>query len=103
MGSKRKWNPEFFSLDGEFMKKANDLLSDLIQIKSVNTGEVDSGNEIEVAKYCEKILNRENFKNIKIIESEPGRGSIICKWKGKDQNAPKLCLLGHLDVVPANE
>ena len=87
-----------FPVDSPIVKEACEILSDLIKIDTTNP----PGNEIVAAEYCKKLLEKEGFENIEIIESEPGRGSIICRWKGSDPNAKSLLLLAHLDVVPAD-
>ncbi len=72
------------------------LLSDLIQINTTNP----PGNETQAATYIAKYLAKEGFKS-EIIESAPGRGSVIIRLKGSGEN-PNLLLLSHLDVVAAN-
>ena len=37
-----------------------------------------------------------------IVESQPGRTSVVVRLEGEDRDRPALCLHGHLDVVPAN-
>jgi acetylornithine deacetylase/succinyl-diaminopimelate desuccinylase-like protein len=37
-----------------------------------------------------------------LLESEPGRASVIVRIEGEDSNRPGLAVHGHLDVVPAN-
>ena len=72
------------------------LLSDLIRINTTNP----PGNETQAATYIAKYLAKEGFKT-EIIESAPGRGSIITRLKGTGEK-PNLLLLSHLDVVAAN-
>jgi acetylornithine deacetylase/succinyl-diaminopimelate desuccinylase-like protein len=87
-----------FSVNSDIVKEACKLLSELIKINTTNP----PGNELPAAVYCKEILKNEGFNNIDLIESEPGRGSIICRWKGSDPTAKTLLLLAHLDVVPAD-
>ncbi|MHA1275074.1 MAG: M20/M25/M40 family metallo-hydrolase [Promethearchaeota archaeon] len=94
-----KWRQELFPIDGDIMKETAKYLSELIKIDTTNP----PGNETKAAEYCKKILEREGFTDIELIESEPGRGNLICRWKGKDPNSKKLLLLAHLDVVPADD
>ncbi len=96
--SNEKWKPKMFQGESKEIKETTRLLSDLIKINSTNP----PGNEILVAKFCAELLKKEHFENISIIESESGRGSCICRWKGSDPNAKSLLLLAHLDVVPAD-
>jgi acetylornithine deacetylase/succinyl-diaminopimelate desuccinylase-like protein len=72
------------------------FLSELIRINTTNP----PGNEINAAKYIQNYLASDGFQS-EIIESQPGRGSIITRLKGTGEK-PNLLLLGHLDVVAAN-
>jgi len=95
---KVKWAPKMFPVDSETIKEATKFLSDLIKIDTTNP----PGNETPAAEFCKKVLEEEGFKNIEIIESAPGRGSLVCQWKGSDPNVKSLLLLSHIDVVPAD-
>ncbi len=72
------------------------LLSDLIRINTTNP----PGNETQAAKYLAETLEKEGFK-CEVLESAPGRGSVITRLKGTGEK-PSLLLLSHLDVVAAN-
>jgi acetylornithine deacetylase/succinyl-diaminopimelate desuccinylase-like protein len=72
------------------------FLSELIQINTTNP----PGNETKAAQFIADYLAKDGFKS-EIIESAPGRGSIITRLKGSGQK-PNLLLLSHLDVVAAN-
>jgi acetylornithine deacetylase/succinyl-diaminopimelate desuccinylase-like protein len=72
------------------------FLSNLIQINTTNP----PGNETKAADYIAQYLAKEGFKT-EIIESEPGRGSVITRLEGTGEK-PNLLLLSHLDVVAAN-
>jgi acetylornithine deacetylase/succinyl-diaminopimelate desuccinylase-like protein len=72
------------------------LLSDLIRLDTTNP----PGNETQAAIYIQKTLADEGLQS-EIIESAPGRGSIITRLKGTGEK-PSLLLLSHLDVVAAN-
>jgi len=80
----------------EVKEEVTDLLSDLIRINTTNP----PGNETEAAKYLAETLERDGF-NCELLESAPGRGSIITRIKGTGET-PNLLLLSHLDVVAAN-
>jgi acetylornithine deacetylase/succinyl-diaminopimelate desuccinylase-like protein len=95
---KEEWKPEMFPVESNIIKEACQYLSDLIKIQTINP----PGKETPAAEYCKKLLEKEGFQNIEIIESAKERGSIICRWKGTDPSAKKLLLLAHLDVVPAD-
>jgi acetylornithine deacetylase/succinyl-diaminopimelate desuccinylase-like protein len=77
-------------------QEITNLLSDLIRIDTTNP----PGNETQAATYIAKYLGKEGFKT-EVIESAPGRGSVITRLKGTGEK-PNLLLLSHLDVVAAN-
>ena len=77
-------------------QEATQLLRELIRIDTTNP----PGNETQAATYLARYLADEGFKT-EIIESAPGRGSIITRLKGTGEK-PSLLLLSHLDVVAAN-
>jgi acetylornithine deacetylase/succinyl-diaminopimelate desuccinylase-like protein len=80
----------------EVEEEVTALLSDLIRINTTNP----PGNETEAAKYLAETLEKEGFK-CELLESAPGRGSLITRIKGTGEK-PSLLLLSHLDVVAAN-
>ena len=80
----------------DLKQEITNLLSDLIRIDTTNP----PGNETQAATYIAKYLGKEGFKT-DIIESAPGRGSVITRLKGTGEK-PNLLLLSHLDVVAAN-
>ncbi|MDP3879528.1 MAG: M20/M25/M40 family metallo-hydrolase [Dehalococcoidales bacterium] len=74
--------------------QVEDILSDLIQIKSVNP----PGEETEVARYLKRLFDEHGIAN-EIIESAPGRGSFIAYLGEGDRS---LLYLSHADVVPVS-
>ncbi len=80
----------------EIREQITTLLSNLIQIDTTNP----PGNETAAARYLAQYLEKDGFTS-EIIESGPGRGSIITRLKGTGQK-PSVLLLSHLDVVAAN-
>ncbi|HMK93852.1 MAG TPA: M20/M25/M40 family metallo-hydrolase [Candidatus Limnocylindrales bacterium] len=80
----------------EIEEEAAQLLSNMIRINTTNP----PGNETAAANYIAEYLGEDGFKT-EIIESTPGRGSVITRLKGTGEK-PSLLLLSHLDVVPAN-
>lgn len=80
----------------EIEEEVTNLLSDLIRINTTNP----PGNETEAAKYLAETLIKDGFK-CELLESAPGRGSVITRLKGTGEK-PSLLLLSHLDVVAAN-
>ena len=69
------------------------ILSELVKIDTSNP----PGNETRAAEYIKGLLTKEGIES-EIVESAPGRGSIIARLKGTGKKRP-LLLMGHLDVV----
>ena len=80
----------------EIEPEVTSILSDLIRINTTNP----PGNETKAAQYITENLGKEDIK-CELYESAPGRGSVVTRLKGTGEK-PKLLLLSHLDVVPAN-
>ena len=80
----------------EIEQEITGFLSDLIRINTTNP----PGNETAAANFIAQYLSNEGFKT-EIIESAPGRGSVITRLKGTGEK-PNLLLLSHIDVVAAN-
>lgn len=80
----------------EIEEEITRFLSDLIRINTTNP----PGNETKAANFIAEYLAKEGFKS-EIIESAPGRGSVITRLKGSGEK-PNLLLLSHIDVVAAN-
>ncbi len=78
-----------------------ELLQALIRNACVNDGTPTSGNEVLNAQlllgYLEGI-----GADIDTFDAAPGRQSLTARLAGRDPSAPKLCLMGHTDVVPAD-
>src|SRR5438874_11235472 len=69
------------------------ILTALVKIDTSNP----PGNEILAARYVKDLLGAEGITS-EIVESAPGRGSLIARLKGSGAKKP-LMLMGHLDVV----
>ncbi len=80
----------------EVEKEITHFLSDLIRINTTNP----PGNETAAAEFIAQYLAQEGFKT-EIIESAPGRGSVVTRLNGSGEK-PNLLLLSHIDVVAAN-
>ncbi len=72
------------------------LLQQMIRINTTNP----PGNEIQLAQWIQAYLSQFQIPS-EIIESAPGRASLIARLKGSGKKGT-LALLGHLDVVPAD-
>lgn len=68
-------------------------LQDLIRFNTANP----PGNELPAALYCAEAFKREGIA-AQVIESAPGRASVVARLKGDGSRRP-LLLMSHLDVV----
>ncbi len=89
----------------QLLDQTVDLLQHLIRNACVNNGHADSGQEVRNADLLQTYL--ESGPGASVMEFErfeptPGRVSLVARIKGTDPTAPKLCLMGHTDVVPVN-
>lgn len=69
---------------------------DLLRFETVNP----PGNERPAAEYIARVLTQEGI-DFQIVESAPGRASLVARLKGLGSKGP-LLLNGHLDVVPVD-
>ncbi len=76
-----------------------DLLQALIRNACVNDGRIDSGFEARSVETLAGFFGRGGS----VHEPAPGRQSVVYRVPGRDPKAPRLMLMGHLDVVPVNE
>ncbi|MBA3745650.1 M20/M25/M40 family metallo-hydrolase [Sporichthya sp.] len=76
------------------------LCQDLIRIESVNFGDGSGPGERAAAEYVAEKLSEVGL-SIDIIESEPGRASVVTRIAGADSSRGALLIHGHIDVVPA--
>ncbi len=83
-------------IQNQIEQEITHFLSDLIRLNTTNP----PGNETKLANLIAEYIAKEGFKS-EIIESAPGRGSVITRLKGSGEK-PNLLLLSHLDVVAAN-
>lgn len=86
---------------GTFRERVAHITRDLIQIDTTNFGGNDSRGEPEAAAYCANLMEAMDMAP-EIVESSPGRTSVVGRMRGWDPDAPALVLHGHLDVVPAD-
>jgi acetylornithine deacetylase/succinyl-diaminopimelate desuccinylase-like protein len=77
---------------------AVELLVELIRNACVNTGEETSGGEIRSVRSIQSFLGMTGT----VVEPLPGRASVVFRHAGSDPSAPRLLLVPHLDVVPAD-
>lgn len=76
--------------------------SSLIRIDTTNRGNGDAVGERKAAEYVAAQLDEVGISST-LLESEPGRTSLVADWapEGVDTSLPPLLIHGHLDVVPA--
>jgi acetylornithine deacetylase/succinyl-diaminopimelate desuccinylase-like protein len=88
----------------EIVEEATDELVELhqslVRVPTVNTGAPDSGHEIEVCRLLEARFEREGIAS-STLESAPTRGNLLAHTG--NQARPRLLLMSHTDVVPADE
>ena len=76
-----------------------ELLQTLIRNECVNDGTAESGFEERSVATVRDYLGQPGLE----FEPRPGRTSVLYDLPATDPTAPKLLLMGHLDVVPANQ
>ncbi|CAN5179283.1 M20/M25/M40 family metallo-hydrolase [soil metagenome] len=81
--------------------EATELLQQLIRNRCVNDGTPASGNEDRSVAVLRSYLDVPGSETA-TFTSRPGRGNLVLRIEGSDPTAPKLLLMGHTDVVPAN-
>ena len=74
-----------------------ELCRDLIRIDSSNP----TSNERAAAEWTAERLTDAGLSP-QVLESAPGRASVVARWAGEDSARPALLIHGHLDVVPAD-
>jgi acetylornithine deacetylase/succinyl-diaminopimelate desuccinylase-like protein len=80
-----------------------DLCRELIRIDTTNFGPDPGPGERTAAEYVAQLLDEVGIAS-ELVESEPGRTSLVAHWQpeGVDADLSPLLIHGHLDVVPAN-
>lgn len=74
---------------------------DLIRLDTTNWGGGKSAGETEAAEYVAAKLEALGLTP-QLVDSEPGRTSVVARVPGRDSARPAMVLHGHLDVVPAD-
>ncbi|WP_309079729.1 M20/M25/M40 family metallo-hydrolase [Zhihengliuella sp.] len=77
-----------------------DICRNLIRIDTSNFGNNDSRGERRAAEYAASLM-ADAGADPQILESSPGRASVVARVAGSDSSLPALVVHGHLDVVPA--
>ena len=76
------------------------ICQELIRIPSVNFGDNSGPGERAAAEYVAGLLSDVGL-DAELIESGPGRASVVTRIAGTDPGRDALLIHGHLDVVPA--
>jgi acetylornithine deacetylase/succinyl-diaminopimelate desuccinylase-like protein len=80
--------------------EALEICRDLIRIDTSNFGDASGPGERKAAEHVAGLLAEVGIES-QILESEPGRASVVARWGNQDSPRPGLLIHGHLDVVPA--
>ena len=75
-----------------------EICSDLIAIDTTNFGDEPGPGERKAAEHVAQLLDDVGIAS-EVLESEPGRTSLVARWGGG--TGEPILLHGHLDVVPA--
>ncbi|MDF8265890.1 M20/M25/M40 family metallo-hydrolase [Luteipulveratus flavus] len=76
------------------------ICQELIRIDTSNYGDEDGPGERKAAEYVMTELTEVGLEP-QLLESEPGRASVVVRIEGQDSGRGALAVHGHLDVVPA--
>jgi acetylornithine deacetylase/succinyl-diaminopimelate desuccinylase-like protein len=77
------------------------LCSDLIRIDTTNRGDHSGPGERTAAEHVAALLADAGLDPL-LLESHPGRASVVARVTGEDPSRPALLVHSHLDVVPAD-
>ncbi|HLV74126.1 M20/M25/M40 family metallo-hydrolase [Actinomadura hallensis] len=77
------------------------ICSDLIRFDTTNRGEGAARPERPAAEHVAALLAGAGAEPV-IVESAPGRASVLARIPGTDPGHPAFLIHGHLDVVPAD-
>ncbi|MDQ3106337.1 MAG: M20/M25/M40 family metallo-hydrolase [Actinomycetota bacterium] len=89
--------------DDDVTGETVELLQTMIRNRCVNDGTPESGQEARNADVLESVLEGAGL-DVERYTAAPGRDSLIARIEGTDREAsPSLALMGHTDVVPADE
>ncbi|MDC4163706.1 M20/M25/M40 family metallo-hydrolase, partial [Mycoplasma sp. T363T] len=78
------------------------ICRELIQIDTSNFGDNEGPGERKAAEYTAALIEEVGL-DAQLLESSPGRASVVTRVSGSDSSLPALVVHGHLDVVPAQK
>jgi acetylornithine deacetylase/succinyl-diaminopimelate desuccinylase-like protein len=73
---------------------------ELLRMDTSNYGDGSGPGERKAAEWVATQLSDVGLETT-VVESDPGRTSVLTRLRGSDDSRPALLLHGHLDVVPA--
>ncbi|MER7546050.1 M20/M25/M40 family metallo-hydrolase [Actinomadura sp.] len=88
-------------MDGGAGAEAGRICGELIRFDTTNRGEGAARPERPAAEYVAGLLDEAGAEPA-IVESAPGRASVLARIPGTDPSRPAFLVHGHLDVVPAD-
>ncbi|MGH3239683.1 MAG: M20/M25/M40 family metallo-hydrolase [Spirillospora sp.] len=77
------------------------ICADLIRFDTTNRGEGVAHPERPAAEHVATLLDDAGADPV-VVESAPGRASVLARVPGTDPSHPAFLIHGHLDVVPAD-
>ena len=77
------------------------LCQDLLRIDTSNYGDGTGPGERQAAEHVMGLITEVGLQP-ELVESEPGRASVVVRLEGTGTGRSALLLHGHLDVVPAH-
>ncbi|MFF4241658.1 M20/M25/M40 family metallo-hydrolase [Actinomadura geliboluensis] len=81
--------------------EAGRICADLIRFDTTNRGEGVARPERPAAEHVAALLDEVGVE-ARVVESAPGRASVLARVPGTDPSHPAFLVHGHLDVVPAD-
>jgi len=85
---------------GTAEQEVAEICHTLIRIDTSNYGDGSGPGERKAAEYVAGLLGDVGLQPV-VLESAPGRASVVVRIAGADPGRPGLLVHGHLDVVPA--
>ena len=79
-----------------------ELEREMIQIPTINTGVMPTGDETPLAEFIRDWFHQEGITDTQILARDPERGNIIAVYPG-DEPRTRLMLMSHTDVVPVED
>jgi acetylornithine deacetylase/succinyl-diaminopimelate desuccinylase-like protein len=98
--TERRWSGHA-EAGGSAADEVAEICSDLIRIDTTNEGQGRGRPERPAAEHVAALLDEVGVTPT-IVESAPGRSSVLARITGTEPSRPAFLMHGHLDVVPAD-